>query len=133
MTFISSIANWSSGLDKYLDTFAPYYLHMMIGVHVLYVFAFFGIRAINETYLNGLHVFVQLFVCIFLMVKFHPYRKYSLKPNDPVIIFGSATFLLLSLGLGTIIKSTVNKIDNVIKPNINAIGASAGQGSPKQQ
>lgn len=116
MTFATKIANWTSRLDVYLDKFAPYYSNIMIGVHVLYIFAFFGIQAINESYLNVLHTIVQIFICVFLMIKFHPYRKYSLKPNDPVIIFGSATFLLLSLGLGTFVKKVANKIDNSIMP-----------------
>lgn len=126
MNFANKIANWTSSLDKYLDKFAPYYASIMVGIHVLYIFAFIGIRAINEAYLNILHTFAEIFVCVFLMIKFHPFRKYSLKPHDPIIIFGSATFILLSLGFGSFIKKVANKIDNSIKTNMKT----AKQGPP---
>lgn len=92
-----------SNFDGLLDKSAPYYVYLLTLIHILYVLVFIGIATINTAHLHELNIFMQLFVCLFLIIRFFPMRKYTLKEHDPIIIFGSATFLLLNLGFTEII------------------------------
>jgi len=63
-------------------------------IHILYFIAFFGIFTVNEKYVNYLNVFIQIFVILFLIIRFHPYTNVrSITPEDKTIVFGSAILL----------------------------------------
>uniref|UniRef100_A0A6C0JM35 Uncharacterized protein n=1 Tax=viral metagenome TaxID=1070528 RepID=A0A6C0JM35_9ZZZZ len=85
-------------IDKFLDLLVPYYIYSIVLVHVLYVFLFIGILKFAANYLPILNICIQVFVCIFLILRFHPFRNHHFKEGDAHVIFGSATFLLLNLG-----------------------------------
>lgn len=87
-----------NSIDKFLDFLVPYYIYSITLFHLLYVFLFIGILQFASDYLPVLNVCIQVFVCIFLILRFHPFRKHEFKESDARIIFGSATFLLLNLG-----------------------------------
>lgn len=108
------MTNIITQLDNTLDTFfdytGPYYVYALTGIHLLYIFAFFGIALTDAQYLSVLNIGIQTFICIFLMFRFHPFRKHELKRYDPVLIFGSATFLLLNLGFIELFKQYFGKV-----------------------
>jgi hypothetical protein len=54
-------------------------------------------------------------VCLFLIIRFHPYRKHELRNFDAKIIFASAILLLTNTGLS---KYYIYKIKNDIESNI---------------
>lgn len=91
-------------VDDILDYFGHYYFHMLVLLHVVYIFVFIGIIASNSIYLNGLNIFIQLFICIFLLFRFHPFRKHKLREYDADIIFSSALFLLFNMILVELFK-----------------------------
>jgi hypothetical protein len=95
---MKSINNLLSGLDIILDKGAHYYVYGIVFLHALYILIFIGLVSVNQTYLRYLNVTMQLFVCVFLIIRFFPMRKQTLKEYDGKIIFGSATFLLMNLG-----------------------------------
>jgi len=110
---MSIINNFTLHIDKLLDSLVPYYIYAIVGIHVLYVIAFIGIINLNGAYLNEYNICIQIFVCLFLIFRFNPFRKHNFKESDSNIIFGSATFLLLNLGFVEIFKQTLN---NGLKP-----------------
>ena len=57
---------------------------------------------------------MQLIVCIFLIYRFHPYRKHVLQEYDARIIFSSAMFLLVNISAVAIANKIITPIDNVI-------------------
>ena len=87
-----------NSIDKFLDFLVPYYIYSIAFFHLLYVFLFIGILSFASDYLPLLNVCIQFFVCFFLILRFHPFRKHDFKESDANVIFGSATFLLLNLG-----------------------------------
>jgi hypothetical protein len=102
-------------IDNFLDGLVPYYIYGIVFLHLAYVVVFIGLVELNEKYLNVLDISIQSFICIFLIVRFNPYRKHVLRPSDAQIIFGSATFLLLNLGFVKFFNQTaINKADNVL-------------------
>ena len=74
-------------------------------IHVSYVLLFFGVFYINKSYIATLSSCVQIFVSIFLIWRFNPFREWlELKEHkmtnfDKIIIYSSATFLLVNVGL----------------------------------
>jgi hypothetical protein len=84
-------------VDDILDYFGHYYFHMIVLMHVIYIFVFIGIIAINSIFLKTFNILIQSFVCVFLMFRFHPFRKHRLREYDANIIFGSAGFLLFNM------------------------------------
>jgi len=70
-------------------------------IHILYFVAFFGFFIIDEKYIHYLNIFIQVFVVLFLIVRFHPYKTiYSITQSDKTIVFGSA--ILLGTNLVTV-------------------------------
>ena len=77
----------------------PFYIFLLALLHVLYIGTYFGIMRYNVKYIDYLNIGVQLFICLFLIIRFHPFRNHHLKEFDANIIFGSAMYLLINLGL----------------------------------
>jgi len=103
-------------IDNFLDGLVPYYIYVIAFFHLAYVVAFIGLVELNETYLNILDIFIQTFICFFLIIRFNPFRKHVFRPSDADVIFGSAIFLLLNLGFVKLFNQTArNKVDDVLK------------------
>lgn len=67
-------------------------------IHVLYFITFLGIFAIDDEYVHYLNVFIQAFVILFLIMRFHPYKStFSITSSDKTIVFGSAMLLATNL------------------------------------
>lgn len=101
------------------------FLGTMVFIHIAYVLIFFGVFYINPEYIAGLSSFVQIVISIFLIWRFHPFREWmSLKEPrlthfDRMIIYNSATFLLVNVALtATITKYFINKVENNIIPKV---------------
>lgn len=103
-------------IDNFLDGLVPYYIYSIAFFHVSYIVLFIGLFEFNKEYLSILDISIQTFICVFLIVRFNPFRKHILRPRDGKIIFGSATFLLLNLGFVKLFNETAkNNLDNVFK------------------
>jgi len=67
-------------------------------IHAVYLAIFFGIVIFDEKYIRIFSTLIQLWVCIFLIIRFFPYYKtHILTSLDVNIIFYCATFLLLNV------------------------------------
>ena len=86
-------------LDGVLQYFGRYYVYILTILQVIYVLTFVGLVYINPLYLTAFNILIQSFVCIFLLIRFHPFRNHDLGPQDGPVIFSAAIFLLTSLGL----------------------------------
>ena len=70
----------------------------IILIHIAYLALFFGILYIDESYIRAFSTFIQFVVCMFLVVRFSPWRKtYEVTKLDVSIIFYCATFLLMNV------------------------------------
>ena len=85
----------------------PFYLAMIIAFYLSYVVAFFGIMVVNPQYVKSLGLAIQIFVCLLLIYKFHPFRQHKLEPFDSNIISASAWLLLANLGLTEYVMATL--------------------------
>jgi hypothetical protein len=96
----------------------PIYKTTMYILHITYVLALFGFIFIDPNYVNKLNIAAQLFVCLFLILRFHPFRSHELHKYDSQIIFGSALFLLANLGITQYfmynLQSKTSKVHDII-------------------
>jgi hypothetical protein len=103
-------------IDNFLDGLVPYYIYGIVFFHVAYVLLFIGLFQFNREYLSILDISIQTFICIFLIIRFNPFRKHILRPSDAQIIFGSATFLLLNLGFVKLFnKQLLKNVESIVK------------------
>jgi hypothetical protein len=97
----------------------PLYLGTVFLLEFIYVLIFFKIIDYTPQILLYLHYFIQGFIALFLIIKFHPFRKHEIKEFDSTIIFGSAMVLLANIGITEFIKknfeNTTKKADNIVK------------------
>jgi hypothetical protein len=88
---------------------------VLIIFNLIYFSALFGIVFINSTYIDIFNIIVHSFLCLFLMYRFNPLRKnIELKHYDQVIIFSSAFFLLLNLGVVEFVKTGFSNGENIL-------------------
>lgn len=108
--------NLLSTIDNLLDNIkTPLYVFSIGLIYLSYIFVYIGVLYIDKTYVHYLNIFIQLFIGLFLLFRFHPFREHVLRKNDSMIIFGSAVFLLTNLGVTQYIE---NYAKNIIQIDI---------------
>jgi hypothetical protein len=95
----SELTEQSKPLDELFDMIVGPTATFIFIIHLFYILIFLGLISVNMQYVNYLNIAVQLFICIILMLRFHPLRKHKLHKYDSQLIFGSAFFLLTNLGI----------------------------------
>jgi len=97
--------------DKLLDNIKkPVYLTIIGFIYLSYFLIFFGIFYMNKKYIDIFSNVLLTFVCLFLILRFHPFRKHELREFDATIIFGSAVLLLTNAGLTNIIANDISNV-----------------------
>lgn len=94
-------------LDGIFDKFKIPIIYSIYFIHIFYIFLFFGFVFINPEYIKYLSIFIQVLICIILIIRFNPYRKHNFVETDSRIIFSSAIFLLTNLGITEYIRSQI--------------------------
>jgi hypothetical protein len=86
-------------IEKKIDHLRYPYLVVVVLTHVLYFVAVFGIIQIKQEYIHWLSVAIQTFIALFLLVRFHPFRKRlaEIREVDNTVVFGSAMLLATNL------------------------------------
>lgn len=98
-----------SFFDRILEqSYYPFYLLVIIA-HLLYFITFMGIYYVNVKYLHTLDVLTQTFICLFLLIRFFPFRHHQLNKYDTSIIFGSALLLASNLFVTEYSKTIIGK------------------------
>jgi len=95
----AEVTEQSKPLDKLFDMIVGPTASFIFFIHVFYIFIFLGLISVEMKYVNYLNIVVQVFICVILMMRFHPLRKHKLHKHDSQLIFGSAFFLLTNLGI----------------------------------
>lgn len=79
----------------------------------LYFAIAFGLSINAPQYLNTLNSYVKIYVSLFLILRFNPFRKVKFTELDGKIAFSSGMFLLTTTALNAIIKTTLSDFINV--------------------
>jgi hypothetical protein len=84
-------------------------------IYATYLAIFLGISFIRPEYLQTSMHIMEFFICLILIIRFHPFKEAKMEKYDQQIIFLSATILLTNLGytnyfINTAKKSVTNHI-----------------------
>lgn len=102
-------------IDKVIEQIKrPAFILSFFVIHVLYVLFLLGIVNINISYLETIHIILQIGLCFFLIYRFNPLRRHVLKEYDGEIIFGSAILLLYNLGLTEFLSRYFTNLSTII-------------------
>ena len=75
--------------EEILDAFSPFYGNIIILFHflnILYIiFTYLNINVLSP-YVYQFNRIIQFFVCLFLLVKFHPFRKHVLREGESSVM-----------------------------------------------
>ena len=105
----NKLKNHAHHIIKKTDTFVdaitkPVFASSILLLHVCYFLVFIGLLNVNTNYLDGLSIFIQVFIGLLLIYRFNPLRTAELKVYDQQIIFASAIFILTNVGFTQILK-----------------------------
>lgn len=78
------------------------YFFLLYFLYFLYLALFLGFGFIYDLkeYINTLNFVLRLYVCSFLIYRFHPFQKKTeFTSFDKQIVFSSAVFLLTTIGI----------------------------------
>jgi len=101
-------------VDYIIHQAGKYYRILPIILTTLYGLLFVGVIYINPEYLQNFRTIMQLFVCLFLIYRFHPYKEHVLKKYDAQIIFSSAIFLLVNITAVDIANKLIKPLDDAV-------------------
>jgi hypothetical protein len=96
----------------------PVYITTAFSLQLIYVLIFFKVIDYTPTIVHYLNEFIQVFVAVFLIIKFNPFKKHELKEFDSTIILGSAFMLLSNVGFTAFITSSFEKTTNNIESKL---------------
>ena len=85
---------------------------MIYGSYILYAIALTGVLSLNPQYLSTLEMVTQLYISLFLILRFNPLvKKSTMTQLDKKIAYSAGVFLLLSSTVSTVAKSFIHKFD----------------------
>ena len=83
--------------DKLYDLMGHYLITGLLIFHIIYFAIVFGVVTFDINHLNILNYSVHTIICLFLIIRFNPFRENNyLHPNDPKVVFSMSFFLLLN-------------------------------------
>lgn len=85
-------------LDTYLNRInKSAYLYVIVAFNVAYLLFLMGYSVVEKNVLDDVRYGIQMFVCVYLMIRFNPFRTHAFEKGDARIIFGSAMLLFTNM------------------------------------
>ena len=72
---------------------------------ILYFAIVFGLSANAPEYLDTLHAIVKIYVSLFLIIRFNPFRKVKFTSLDGKIAFSAGLFLLATTAIDNLLQN----------------------------
>lgn len=87
---------------------------------LLYIAIALGLSAKAPQYLDDLHSFIKIYISLFLIYRFNPFRRVKFTGLDARIAFSAGLFLLGTTAIDGILKTYLSSIkEYVSKINFN--------------
>ena len=91
-----------------MELFKDYYLLTLFIIYFSYFLVYVGVLSSLPKLVDKMNFVVHLFLCLFLMYNYHPFRNHHFKPSDAHFIFGAAFLLLTNLLSISFIENTLS-------------------------
>ena len=76
----------------------------------LYFAILLGLSANAPQYLNDLQYYVKMYVSLFLIVRFNPFRSVRFNELDGKIAFSAGVFLITTTAINTLLQAYLDKL-----------------------
>lgn len=81
---------------------------------ILYIIVALGLSVNAPQYLNDLQYYVKIYVSLFLILRFNPFRQIEFTSLDKKIAFSSGLFLLTTTAINEIIINYLNTVKGYV-------------------
>ena len=115
--------------NKILITYQQRFFTLFIVInYLLYFVLLFGFSSRAPEYLNSLHIFISIYISVFLIIRFNPFRKVELYISreklelDKRIAFSAGIFLLSTVALNNVVSNYLKQIQKIL----NRVKTTAG-------
>jgi len=81
---------------------------------ILYIIIALGLSAKAPQYLTNLHYYVKIYVSLFLIYRFNPFRRVKFTNLDAKIAFSAGLFLLGTTAIDSILQNYLKQIRNLV-------------------
>jgi hypothetical protein len=85
---------------------------------ILYIVILLGLSSTAPQYLSDLEFYVKLYVSLFLIFRFNPFRRVRFTGLDAKIAFSAGLFLFGTTAISSILQSYLGDITKKIKSHI---------------
>lgn len=99
-----------------LHNWQEYIYDIVVNIsYILLIISSFGISSIAPKYLAYLDYYIRVYICLFLMWRFHPFKShYEFTELDRKISFSAGAFIFTSTMLDQYTNNIINYISNYI-------------------
>jgi hypothetical protein len=102
--------------SKELNDFQLRVFNIIIWVTwILYILIALGLSVRAPEYLDTLQYYVKIYICLFLMYRFNPFRRVRFTSLDAKIAFSAGIFLFTTTYINVIIQHYLEEISGFIK------------------
>ena len=85
--------------------------------YVLIFISYFNLSQISPTYLETIDYYIKIYVCLFLIWRFNPFRNVNTFTNlDRKIAFSAGMFIITTTALNKYLTNIKDKVTRIIKP-----------------
>ena len=82
--------------------------------YLLYFLTIFGLSRDAQEYLKYLQFFVQIYVCLFLIIRFNPFTKTKFTSLDKRVAFSAGLFIFTTSFINQLLLPNIEKIKDTI-------------------
>jgi len=82
---------------------------------ILYIAIVLGLSTNAPQYLDSLHSFIKIYISLFLIYRFNPFRRVKFTGLDAKIAFSAGIFLFGTTAIDGIIKTYLSELKDFIK------------------
>jgi hypothetical protein len=86
--------------------------------YFLYVVVALGLSASAPQYLDDLLFYIKLYVSVFLIYRFNPFRQTKFTPLDAKIAYNAGIFLLVTIAINSFLKSYIDLFNSYLRQSI---------------
>ena len=87
--------------------------------YLLIIASFLGLSKTAPQYLNSIEYYFRIYICLFLIWRFNPFRQITTFTNlDRKIVFSAGLFILTTSALNQYLLYAKNSVDKFVKPKL---------------
>lgn len=90
------------------------YTTILITTYIVYFLALFGITLVNPLLIDELEKVIQVYVSLFLIYRFNPFKTITYNELDRKIAFSAGIFLLMTTSINSILRYYLADIKTII-------------------